>query len=96
MPIYQRFINALKTMRLELSTLRQDLEAMLEAIDPLTGIPGRLGLLTKLREQQALAERGLQPCRLAMMDLEKLISKPSTTGSGIRPETWCSSRSRAI
>jgi diguanylate cyclase len=67
---YQRFINALKTMRLEFSTLRQDMEAMLQEIDPLTGVPSRLGMLTKMREQQALVERGVQSCCLAMMDLD--------------------------
>jgi diguanylate cyclase (GGDEF)-like protein len=71
---YQRFMNALNNLRLELSTLMQDIEDMLHAIDPLTGIPGRQGMLTKLREQQALVERGAQSCCLAMMDLDHFKS----------------------
>jgi diguanylate cyclase (GGDEF)-like protein len=67
---FQRFTNALKNMRLEISTLKQDIEDMLHAIDPLTGVPGRLGMLTRLREQQALVERDIQSCCLAMMDLD--------------------------
>jgi diguanylate cyclase len=73
---YQRFINALKRMRMEIFALKRDIEEALYALDPLTGIPGRIGLLAKLREQQSLVERGVQPCCLAMMDLDefKLIN----------------------
>ena len=67
---YQRFIAALKNMRLEIAALRQVMEDALQAVDPLTGVPGRFGLLSRLREQQALVERCAQSCCVAMMDLD--------------------------
>jgi diguanylate cyclase len=71
---YQRFMNALKRMRMEIFTLKRDIEDTLYALDPLTGIPGRIGLLSKLREQQALVERGAHPCCVALMDLDNFKS----------------------
>jgi diguanylate cyclase len=71
---YQRFMNALKRMRMEIFALKRDIEDTLYALDPLTGVPGRIGLLSKLREQQALAKRGVQPCCVALMDLDNFKS----------------------
>jgi diguanylate cyclase len=71
---YQRFMNALKRMRMEIFTLRRDIEDTLYALDPLTSVPGRIGLLSKLREQQSLVERGVQPCCVAIMDLDNFKS----------------------
>lgn len=67
---YQLFVGALKNLRMEIATLRQDIDDTLYAIDPLTGIPGRTHMLSQLREHQALVERGIQTCCLAMMDLD--------------------------
>ncbi|MBD1544875.1 diguanylate cyclase domain-containing protein [Roseibium aggregatum] len=67
---YQAFISALKNLRMEIATLRQDIDDSLYAIDPLTGVPGRAHMLPRLREYQALVERGVQTCCLAMMDLD--------------------------
>ncbi|WP_346908491.1 diguanylate cyclase [uncultured Roseibium sp.] len=67
---YQQFIIALKKLRMEIATLRQDIDDTLYAIDPLTGIPGRTHMLSQLREHQALVDRGIQTCCLAMMDLD--------------------------
>jgi len=36
----------------------------------MTGIPNRTGMLTKLREQQALVKGQVRPCAVAMMDLD--------------------------
>lgn len=68
---YQRFISAVKNVRMEIATLKEDIEKTLHAIDPLTNVPGRLGMLTKLRELQALVERRIQSCCLVMMDMDK-------------------------
>lgn len=67
---YEHFINALKRMRMEIFTLKHDIESALHNLDPLTGIPGRQGLLATLREQQALVERGVQSCCLSIADLD--------------------------
>jgi diguanylate cyclase (GGDEF)-like protein len=67
---YDRFVNALKRMRLELATIQQELKDALFNLDPLTGTPSRNGMLTKLREQQELVRRKVHPCAIAMMDLD--------------------------
>jgi diguanylate cyclase len=67
---YDRFVTALKRMRLELATIQQELKDALFNLDPLTGTPSRNGMLTKLREQQELVRRNIHPCAIAMMDLD--------------------------
>lgn len=67
---YERFNNALKQMRLEVMTTKQELEHAIYNIDALTGAASRFGMLTKLREQQALVQSKVHFCCLAMMDLD--------------------------
>lgn len=67
---YERFINALKQMRLETLTTKRELEDALHNLDPLSGAANRIGMLIKLREQQALVARKLQSCAIAMMDFD--------------------------
>jgi len=73
---YEKFVSALKQMRLEIITLRQDLQDSIFNIDPLTGAAGRVHMLTYLREQHSLVRRKAQSCALAMMDLDhfKLVN----------------------
>lgn len=67
---YERFTNALKQMRLEVMTTKHELEDAIYNIDSLTGAASRIGMLTKLREQQALVQRKVHFCCIAMMDLD--------------------------
>jgi diguanylate cyclase len=67
---YERFVTALKRLRLEIATVRRDLERTLFNLDPLTGTPNRLEMLDKLREQQEFVRRG-HTCVVAMMDLDR-------------------------
>ena len=67
---YERFVNVLKQMRLEMLTTKHEIEDAIYNLDPLTGASSRIGMLTKLREQQALVKRKVQFCSLAMMDLD--------------------------
>lgn len=67
---YERFINAMKQMRLEVLTTKRELEDALYNLDPLSGAANRIGMLTKLREQQSLVARKLQSCAVAMMDFD--------------------------
>jgi diguanylate cyclase (GGDEF)-like protein len=67
---YERFVSALKRMRLEIETVRRELEDALYNLDPLTGTPSRVGMLTKLREQGELVKRSVHACAIAMMDLD--------------------------
>ena len=54
---YERFVTALKRMRLEIATVQHELDDALYNLDPLTGTPSRIGMLTKLREQQEMVKR---------------------------------------
>ena len=66
---YDRFVTALKRMRLEISSVQHELEGALFNLDPLTGTPNRIEMLSKLREQQEFVRRG-HACVVAMMDLD--------------------------
>lgn len=66
---YERFVTALKRLRLEIATVQHELEGALFNLDPLTGTPSRVEMLSKLREQQEFVRRG-HPCVVAMMDLD--------------------------
>ena len=67
---YDRFVTAMKRMRLEFATIQQELKDALFNLDPLTGTPSRNGMLTRLREQQELVKRNVHRCAIAMMDLD--------------------------
>jgi diguanylate cyclase len=67
---YDRFVTAMKQMRLELATIQQEFKEALSNLDPLTGTPSRTGMLTRLREHQEMVRRKIQTCTIAMMDLD--------------------------
>jgi diguanylate cyclase (GGDEF)-like protein len=67
---YERFVSAMKRLRLEITTLQRELEDALYNLDPLTGMPSRIGMLTKLREQHELVKRKVHACAVAMIDLD--------------------------
>ena len=71
---YERFLTALKRLRLEIATVRSELEDALQNLDPLTGTPSRVAMLTKLREQHELAKRKVHACTVVMMDLDHFKS----------------------
>ena len=67
---YERFVSALKRLRLEIATAQHELKDALYNLDPLTGTPSRIGMLTRLREEQELVKRKVHPCVIVMMDLD--------------------------
>ena len=67
---YDNFANALDRLRLQIQTLKRELEESLFHRDSLTGAESRLGMLTKLGEMRELARRRRQPCCIALMDLD--------------------------
>lgn len=70
---YERFMTALKRMRLEISSVQHEVEGALFNLDPLTGTPSRIEMLSKLREQQEFVRRG-HACVIAMVDLDHFKS----------------------
>lgn len=71
---YEDFVTARKRLDLEISTVRHEFEEALSSLDPLTGTPGRVGMLTELRRQHGLVRRRLHSCVIAMMDLDHFKS----------------------
>ncbi len=69
-PEYDNFSNSLERLRLELSTLKRELENSLYNRDSLTGAINRVNLLTSLREQQELSKRESQSCCIVMVDID--------------------------
>lgn len=67
---FDNFANALERLRLEIFTLKNELENLLYNRDPLTMTVTRISMLPILREQQALVSRQGQPCCIAMLDID--------------------------
>lgn len=70
---YERFVAAQKRMNLEIATVRNELQTALFNLDPLTGTPSRIGMLTALREQQEFVRRK-HASSVAMLDLDHFKS----------------------
>lgn len=77
---FDAFARTLEGLRMQVLTLRHDLNNALYSLDELTGAGNRLGMLGALREQQALADRTLQPCCIAMMDIDHFKRVNDTYG----------------
>jgi diguanylate cyclase len=77
---YELFTSAVKSLRLETTTLKRELEDLLSHVDPLTGVNSRTLLLTVLRELHALVKRNVMPCSLVMMDLDHFKTINDTYG----------------
>lgn len=67
---FDDFVNSMQRLRLQLYTLKHEVEDALYNLDPLTGAASRTGMLTKLREQQDMVKRKVQSCSIAMLDLD--------------------------
>ena len=77
---YELFTSAVKSLRLEATTLKRELEDLISHVDPLTGVNTRTLLLTVLRELHALVKRNIMPCSVVMMDLDHFKTINDTYG----------------
>ena len=77
---YELFNSAVKSLRLEATTLKRELEDLLSHVDPLTGVNGRTLLLTVMRDLHALVKRNVMPCSVVMMDLDHFKTVNDTYG----------------
>lgn len=68
--VFDQFANTLERMRLQLFSLKHEIEGDLNNLDPLTGTFNRYGMLAVLREQQELVARGVNNCSVAMLDID--------------------------
>ena len=67
---YDNFSNALDRLRLQIFTLKHEIEESIYNRDMLTGAENRIGMLTKLRELLELVKRRAQQCCVVIMDLD--------------------------
>lgn len=77
---FDGFMNALERLRLQILSLKRELEDSFYNLDPLTGANNRIGMLTRLREQQAMVKRKVQSCCIAMMDIDHFKAVNDTYG----------------
>lgn len=69
---YDEFMASSARLRLELDSLRHEVQDILRGSDTLTGAYGRRHLLPELREWHELSKREVQRCCIAFMDLDYL------------------------
>ena len=67
-------------LRLELDSLRHEVQDILRSSDALTGAYGRARLLPELREWREFAKRNVQQCCIVFMDLDHLKEINDTHG----------------
>lgn len=67
---FDQFAGSLGRLRLQIYTLKRELENELYNLDHLTGANSRIGMLTRLREQHELVKRQVEPCSVVMMDID--------------------------
>lgn len=72
--VFDAFADAMQTMRFEIGAFRQELADAFKHADPLTGAATRSGMMVRLREQHAMAQRGIEASCVAMVDLDRFKS----------------------
>ncbi len=77
---YDELMAVSARLRLELDSLRHEVQDILRSCDALTGAYGRRLLLPELQEWRELARRGVQQCCIAFMDLDHLKEINDTHG----------------
>jgi len=77
---YDALVAVSSRLRLELDSLRHEIQDILRTSDPLTGAYGRGRLVPELRDWRELAKRDVQQCCIAFMDLDHLKEINDTHG----------------
>jgi diguanylate cyclase len=83
---FEDLVAGIARLRLELDSLRHEIQAALRNRDVLTGAYGRAEMLPDLREWRELARRGVQQCCIVFMDLDHLKEINDTYGHPVGDE----------
>ncbi|MCJ7765101.1 MAG: diguanylate cyclase [Thiovulaceae bacterium] len=67
---YDNFATALDRMRLNIATLKDEIEETLYTRDPLTGVRNRVRMLSDLRHVHEMVERHTQDVTIAILDID--------------------------
>lgn len=67
---YDIFVNAMERLRLQIASLRHEVEVSLYTHDPLTGAINRADMFSFLRDLHEIVQRQGQPCSIVMMDMD--------------------------
>lgn len=67
---FDRFSGTIERLRLNLNTLKYELEETLYKRDPLTGARNRVSMLSDLRKQMTLIDRLAETTTIALMDVD--------------------------
>lgn len=90
---YDNFANALDRLRLEIHTLKSEVEDSLLNRDPLTGAENRVSMLTTLREALELVKRHVGQHCVTMMDLDHFKKINDTHGHPVGDQVLTASTS---
>ncbi len=88
---YDELADRAAQLRLELDTMRHEIQGALRSTDALTGAYGRVEMLPELREWHELAKRDVQRCCLAFMDIDHLKEINDQHGHAIGDEVLAES-----
>lgn len=77
---YDNFANVLDRLRINMETLKHEIEETLYNRDPLTGARNRVSMLSDLRKLRELVMRGVQQSSIALMDLDHFKEINDTHG----------------
>ena len=84
--LFDAFEAASRRLRLELDSLRHEIESALRARDPVTGAHGREDVVPKLGELRELARRRVQRSCIAFVDLDRFKTINDTHGHALGDE----------
>lgn len=77
---YDNFAHVLDRLRLNINSLKHEIEETLYNRDPLTGVRNRVSMLSELRQAHEMVKRGAQNVAIAIMDLDHFKAVNDTHG----------------
>jgi diguanylate cyclase (GGDEF)-like protein len=83
---FEDMVAGIARLRLEIDSLRNEIQGALRSRDALTGAYGRAEMLPHLHEWHAMAKRGVEACCIVFMDLDRLKTINDTCGHAVGDE----------